>query len=87
MNESCAMSVNDEVPSVVGVPERTPAGLRVRPGGGVPELVLHVSGVAVLDAVKAKLYGRLTAPEGGAGVALMTGGGGSTMTMGKVAAV
>jgi hypothetical protein len=34
--ESVATIVKLNVPAAVGVPERTPAGLSVRPGGSVP---------------------------------------------------
>jgi len=43
------------VPTVVGVPESTPFGLRVKPAGRVPTLTLQVNGEAGLDAVKVKL--------------------------------
>jgi hypothetical protein len=75
------MSVKEEVPVAVGVPENTPSGLSIGPGGGVPALTLHIKGGAVLAAVKVKLYGMFTTPEGGAGVELMTGGAGSLMVM------
>src|SRR5580692_5683445 len=81
LNVSSAISVNEDVPAAVGVPESTPPALRARPGGGVPALTLQTNGVAVLDAVKVKLYGRFTAPVGGAGVVLMTGGAGLLMTI------
>lgn len=75
------MSVKVDVPAAVGVPESTPSGLSIGPGGGVPALILHIKGGAVLDAVKVKLYGIFTAPDGGAGVELMTGGAGSLIMM------
>src|ERR1700731_750921 len=77
------MSVIEVVPVAVGIPDSTPAGLKVKRGGGVPALTLHVSvdGGVGLAAVNVKLYGRFTAPKGGAGVALMTGGGGSLIMM------
>src|SRR5579864_649998 len=79
LNESSAMSVKLDVPAAVGVPESTPSVLSIGPGGGVPALTLHINGGAVLDAVKVKLYGIFRAPDGGAGVTLMTGGAGSLM--------
>ena len=40
---SCTLTVSEVVPAVVGVPERTPVGLRVRPAT-VPEANDHVKG-------------------------------------------
>jgi len=55
--------------------------LSIGPRGGVPALTLHIKGGAELDAMKVKLYGIFTAPEGGAGAELMTGGAGSLIVM------
>ena len=55
LNSSVAMSVIEDVPVTVGVPESTPSGLRVSPTGSVPTLTLHINGLAGLFAVKVKL--------------------------------
>jgi hypothetical protein len=40
---SCTLTVSDVVPAVAGVPERTPAGLRVKPATE-PDASDHVRG-------------------------------------------
>ena len=41
-DESATWTVNMLVPAVVGVPERTPAAVKVRPAGRVPVVTLQV---------------------------------------------
>ena len=41
---SVDLTVNEYTPPVVGVPERTPAWLRLRPGGKEPEAMLYTIG-------------------------------------------
>ena len=43
--ELAALTVNVDVPAVVGVPEITPAAESVKPAGNVPLSMLHVMGV------------------------------------------
>lgn len=83
MNESSAMSVMGYVPVIVGVPDRTPPELRLKPGGNgpLPGLVLQSNGGALLVAVKEKVYGKFTAPELGAGVDEIVGGAGELIVI------
>ena len=46
-----AVTVKLDAPAAVGVPLTTPALLRVRPDGGVPEVTVKVNGPAGPDAV------------------------------------
>jgi hypothetical protein len=39
---SVALTVNDEVPAVVGVPEMRPDALKLNPGGNVPDARLKL---------------------------------------------
>ena len=41
-DESATCTVNVDVAAVVGVPEMTPALLKLRPAGRLPEVTLHV---------------------------------------------
>ncbi len=41
---SCTATVNGKVPAAVGVPDRTPAGDSVKPGGSVPDATVNVKG-------------------------------------------
>ena len=40
-----AVTVNVNVPAVVGVPDKTPPALNVSPAGNAPELTVNVIGV------------------------------------------
>ena len=76
------MTVIGEVPTMVGVPERTPAVLRARPAGNAPDSV-QASGGNPAVAEKVKLYGRFTTPKSGGGVVLIVGVGGLMTVMVK----
>ncbi len=60
--EFCAVTVKVYLPVAVGVPEITPAALRVSPAGRLPELTDHVMGVVPV-AVKTALYAVPAVPE------------------------
>ena len=53
--ESVAVIVNVLVPAAVGVPERTPALLRLRPGGKVPAVTVQVYGAVPPVATSVRL--------------------------------
>jgi hypothetical protein len=56
----------------VGVPEITPARLKLRPGGIMPAVWLHVM-VGLPVAVSVVLYTTLIVPEGNVGALVITG--------------
>src|SRR5205807_7892659 len=60
---SVTLTVIGKMPLAVGVPERTPvAGLSVRPGGSVPELIVKLTGGVPPFCVKVWLNGTPTVP-------------------------
>lgn len=74
-----AVTVKVEVPVVVGVPERTPAVLRVSPGGRVPEDTVNV-GAGTPAAVNVYEYAAPTVPVAGGVLAVNTGAAGVWIT-------
>jgi hypothetical protein len=50
---SVTLAVKLKVPDIVGVPEMTPDGARLTPGGGLPLIVLQVKGGLSPVAVRA----------------------------------
>ena len=54
-SESVALTVNTLDPAAVGVPESTPAELKVRPPGKVPVLTLQVYGPVPPVAAKVRV--------------------------------
>lgn len=66
-------TVNENVPLVVGFPERTPPVDNRSPGGRVPSDTVHVKGVCPPDATKVREYVFLTDPEGNDVVVMVTG--------------
>ena len=50
--ESVTETVKLKVPKAVGVPETTPAGLKVTPAGSAPDVMAHVYGATPLAAVR-----------------------------------
>ena len=48
-------TLNENAPDAVGVPDRTPALLRFRPGGKVPDATFHVYGSSPPLAVRTAL--------------------------------
>ena len=60
--ESVTVTVKELVPAVVGVPDKTPAVLKVRPAGSVPVDTVQLKGAVPPDAVRVRLYAVLTAP-------------------------
>ncbi len=62
---SVTVTVNEDVPVVVGVPLMTPVdGARVRPGGSVPVLSAHVYGFVPPEAARVWEYATPTSPPG-----------------------
>src|SRR5690348_10712620 len=55
--ESASANVKVKLPVCVGVPLISPDGARESPGGGLPEVMLHVYGGIPPAAVNRKLYG------------------------------
>jgi hypothetical protein len=70
--ESIAVTVKEKLPGVVGVPERIPAPLRVRPGGSVAELE-NVKDPVPPEALTLWLYNRPAVQSGNAVVRISTG--------------
>ena len=55
MPESFTAIVNVVMPTAVGVPDRTPALLKLSPAGSVPEFTVHESAPVPPDAASAAL--------------------------------
>lgn len=73
--ESNAVTMNVNVPALVGDPETVPlAGSRINPGGNEPEEIDHASGAVPPVAVSTDEYGLPTVPAGIDGVAIESGG-------------
>src|SRR5437868_14094940 len=68
--ESCACTVNDDVPVPVGVPESKPLELSVRPAGTVPAITVHETGAMPPALVNWNEQGEFCVP-GGNGEALV----------------
>ena len=58
-------------PAVVGVPVRTPPGVKLKPVGNTPEVTDHVNGAAPPEDCKAKEYAAPTLPVGNGDVVTM----------------
>jgi hypothetical protein len=67
--ELVALTVNVDVPAVVDVPESTPAGDSVRPGGNVPLTTDQVIGVSPV-AASVCVYAMPTVPSGSVAVVI-----------------
>lgn len=78
--ESSTVTVNVAEPTAVGTPERTPAVLKVKPAGKVPDETLQVYGAVPPDAVKLAEYEVLTMPLGNTEVVTLGGSGEIFMT-------
>ena len=79
---SCTVTVNENVPVAVGVPDRTPlVESTLKPGGSVPADRNHViyGGVPPV-AAKVWLYDVPMVPAGNGVAVVITGGGGSTVS-------
>ena len=74
-SESATSTVNVLVAAAVGVPERIPVGLKVRPAGKVPVPRLHVYGAVPPVAAKITLYAFPTVPAGSGDVVVIATGG------------
>jgi hypothetical protein len=59
-----ACTVNEELPVAVGVPDNTPAEVRLRPAGNEPALFVNVYGLVPPLAVFVWLYATPTIPVG-----------------------
>lgn len=65
--ESVTLTMNEEVPTVVGVPAISPVeGANAIPAGRVPEGMLHLYGCTPPCAVKVLAYSSLTIPRASA---------------------
>ena len=77
--ESVTDTVNELLPAVVGVPDKTPPLLNVSPAGRVPEVVLQVSAPVPPVAARVMLYAVFTVPAVNGDVVVIeraAGGGG-----------
>ena len=74
-----AVTANVDAPTPVGVPERTPALVRVSPAGNVPDDTANV-GFGTPDAVNVYEYAVPTVPEAGGVLEVNSGATGTAIT-------
>src|SRR5215831_43509 len=72
-DESTTFRVNVDDPRVLGVPERMPALLKLKPAGNDPERTLHEYGVTPPAALNVAAYAVPVVPSGSDEVVIVTG--------------